>query len=260
MVTAGTYGFPVSQMFINSRSEQSYMQAETRDYARTLEKDGIVIIEDYLDENTCDELYEEISHEIKEGDYDVVEGGNHGYSYSDFVNWDGPVVNKRTGRDEGMLDVFNVDAAISEVRSFKTDEMINDVINRASSEEYSPDNINVYWNRSVTTTRDFHADTYSGKFKSFVYLTDVPNRSYGPFSYVKGSHTSSKVKTKASKFINKIKDKPLSDAVFYDKDDMIYCTAPKGTLIIANQAGYHRGHPQEEGKERMLLTTSYTPK
>jgi hypothetical protein len=158
-----------------------------------------------------------------------------------------------------MLDVFNVDMAVSEVKSFKTDETINKIINQATSEEYSPDNVNVYWNQSVTTTRDFHADTYGGKFKSFVYLTDVPDRSYGPFSYVKGSHKSSKLKAKVSGIVNKIKDNPSTDAVFYDEDDVIYCTAPKGTLIIANQAGYHQGHPQKEGKERMLLTTSYTP-
>jgi hypothetical protein len=234
------------------------MQTETQDYARTLEEDGIVIIEDYLDEDTCNDLYKEISHEIEEGDYDVVEGGDHGYGYSDFVDWDGPVVNKRTGRDDGMLDVFNVDSAVPEVESFKTDAMVNDIINRATSEQYSPDNLNVYWNRSVTTTRDFHADTYSGKFKSFVYLTDVSDRSYGPFSYVKGSHRSSKAKRKVSQLANKVKGNPSTEAVFYDENNVIYCTAPKGTLIIANQAGYHRGHPQEERSERMLMTTSYT--
>lgn len=235
------------------------MQVEPQNYATTLEEDGIVVIDDYLDEGTCEDLFKEISHEIEEGDYDVVEGGDYGYEYSDFANWDGPVVNKRTGRDDGMLDVFNVDMAVPEVSEFKADEMVNDIINRATSEEYSPDNVNVYWNRSATRTRDFHADTYSGKFKSFVYLTDVSDKSFGPFSYVKGSHESSKIKKKASMLVNKFNNKPPTDAVFYDEDDVIYCTASKGTLIIANQAGYHRGHPQEEGKERMLLTTSYTP-
>lgn len=62
------------------------MQAETQNYARTLEEDGIVIIGDYLNEDTCDDFYEEISHKIDEEDYDVVEGGDHGYTYSDFIN------------------------------------------------------------------------------------------------------------------------------------------------------------------------------
>jgi hypothetical protein len=234
------------------------MQAEAQSYAKTLAQDGVVIVENYLDDNTCDELYEEISDEIESGDIDVVQGGQD-YSYSDFVNWDGAVANERSGRDDGMMDVFNVDELVPEVREFKTDEEVQRIINGAVSEQYSPDNVNVYWNRSVTTTRDFHADTYGGKFKSFVYLTDVPDRSYGPFSYIRGSHQTSGLKIKVSKWINeKIKDNPSTDAVFYDEDDAVYCTTPKGTLIIANQAGYHKGHPQQEGRERMLMTTSYT--
>lgn len=235
------------------------MQAEVQSHAKTLAEDGVVIIEDYLDGETCDELYQKISGEIETGGIDVVRG-DHDYGYSDFVNWDGAVANERSGRDEGMMDVFNVDTLVPEVESFKTDEEVQWIINGAVSEQYSPDNVNVYWNRSVTTTRDFHADTYGGKFKSFVYLTDVPDRSYGPFSYIRGSHQTSGLKIKVSKWINeKLKGNPSTDAVFYDEDDAAYCTAPKGTLIIANQRGYHKGHPQEEGRERMLMTTSYTP-
>jgi hypothetical protein len=233
------------------------MQSGTEDYAKTLAEDGVVIIEDYLAEDVCDELFKDISKTIEEGDIDVVKGGD--YDYSELANWGGAVANKRTGRDDGMIDVFNIDERLPEVSSFKTDSKVNNIINKATSTVYSPDNVNVYWNQSVTATRDFHADTYSGKFKSFVYLTDVLDRAYGPFSYVKSSHQPSLAKRKVSSIVNKIKDKPSTDAVFYDDEDVTYCTAPKGTLIIANQEGYHRGHPQDEGKERMLMTTSYTP-
>lgn len=233
------------------------VQANTEDYAATLAEDGIVVVENYLDSTVCDELYQEISTSIESGDMDVVKGGQ--YSYDELVQWGGPVANERTGRDDGMIDVFNVDEAVPEVESFRNDTFVRDIINEASSESYTADNTNVYWNRSVTTTRGFHADTYSGKFKVFVYLTDVPDRSYGPFSYIKGSHDISKLKVLTSKLINKIRGKPSTNAVFYDEEDVIYCTAPKGTLIIADQSGYHRGQPQDTQKERMLMNTSYTP-
>jgi hypothetical protein len=55
-----------------------------------------------------------------------------------------------------------------------------------------------------------------------------------------------------------VRDEPGTNAVFYDDSDAVVCTASKGTLIVANQAGYHRGMPQERGRERMLATTSYT--
>jgi hypothetical protein len=179
--------------------------------------------------------------------------------YSELAKLGEPVVNKRSGeRDDGMLDVFNVDLAVSEVADFKNEKKIQRMISEAVGEQFTPDNVNVYVNKSVTDTRDFHADTYAGKFKSFVYLTDVLNESYGPFAYVKGSHDSSKIKQKVSKLTNKVRGNPDTDAVFYDESDVIKCTAPRGTLIIANQAGYHRGISQKQGRERMLLTTSYT--
>lgn len=233
------------------------MQSASEEHANSLERDGVVVIEDYLDADVCDTLYSEISEAIDGDGIDVVRGG--GYSYEELVNWGGPVAEERTGRDEGMIDVFNADELFPEVASFKTDRTVNEIVERAASSSYAPENVNVYWNRSVTDTRDFHADTYTGKFKSFLYLTDVPDRSYGPFGYVKGSHRASSLKVGVSKLLNSIRNRPPTDGVFYDEDAVVYYTAGKGTLIIANQAGYHRGHPQEAGKERMLMTTSYTP-
>jgi hypothetical protein len=228
-------------------------------YAEELQENGLVVVEDFIDEEKCDELYDEISTTIEDGDIDAVEGGEDDFDYEDLANWGGPVMKMRTGRDKGMIDVFNIDERIPAVGDFKTDKFVREIISESKSEDYSPDNVNVYWNRSVTGTRDFHADTYSGKFKSFVYLTDVPDRSYGPFSYVKRTHESSQIKQTVSGLVNRVKGDRYTDAVFYDESDVTYCTAPKGTLIIADQTGYHRGHPQEEGRERMLMTTSYTP-
>lgn len=157
-----------------------------------------------------------------------------------------------------MIDTFNIDKKIAKVAQFKNDSLIKNAINRAVPDDYSADNVNVYWNRSVINTRDFHTDNYSGKFKSFLYLTDVPSLSYGPFTYITGTHKTSQLKQTVSGMVNRLKRIKYTDAVFYDESNKKYCTASKGTLIIADQTGYHRGHPQEEGRERMLLTTSYT--
>lgn len=229
------------------------------EHSQTLHNEGLVIVEDFIDEEQCEELYNNISTTIENGDIDIVEGGEEDFDYSDLANWGGPVIKKRTGRDEGMIDVFNIDERISTVKDFKNDEFVRNIIGGSRSNQYSPDNVNVYWNRSVTGTRGFHADTYSGKFKSFVYLTDVPDRSYGPFTYVKGTHEPPQIKQTVSGMVNRVKGDRYTDAVFYDESNVTYCTAPKGTLIIADQTGYHRGYPQEPGRERMLMTTSYTP-
>jgi ectoine hydroxylase-related dioxygenase (phytanoyl-CoA dioxygenase family) len=231
--------------------------SEYGQYTKDLAENGIVVIQDFLDSQRCDDLYHEIRKKSESGDFEIADGGE---DYNDLATAGETVVLKRTGVDEGMWDIFNIDLSIPKCKDIKNNKTIRKIINRASSEEYSPDNINAYWNRSVTQTRDFHADTYAGKFKAFIYLTDVPDTSFGPFSYIPGSHGSSRLKGKSYKLINKIRGDRGTNALFYNKSDAVYCTAPKGTLIIADQTGYHRGHPQEEDKERMLITTSYTPR
>jgi hypothetical protein len=158
-----------------------------------------------------------------------------------------------------MIDIFNLEMEISSLQDIKDDEFIGKIINEATAQRFTPESFNVYYNRSVTNTRSFHADTYSGKFKAFIYLTDVPDESYGPTSYVPGSHKPSTLVRKFREIANKIRGKPSSDAIFTSKSDAKVVTGDKGTLIITNQVGLHRGIPQEEGKERMLINTQYTP-
>lgn len=232
-----------------------YSQGTVENYARTLADDGVVVVEDYLDSEECDRVREAVEQRLESG----LPEARPDEGYDDLVARGEPVVKRRSGeRDDGMLDVFNMAEAVPGLAEFKSDSFVAAIVDGATDEPYSPDNVNVYVNRSVTNTRDFHADTYAGKFKSFVYLTDVPERSYGPFSYIPGSHRKSDVTRRASGVVNRLKGDPQTDAVFYDDDDAEVFTAPKGTLIVANQAGYHRGIPQEEGYERMLATTTYT--
>jgi hypothetical protein len=161
-----------------------------------------------------------------------------------------------------MLDIFNIDESIPAVGEIRNDDFISDIINGASSGGFAPENINVYYNRSVTGTRGYHFDSYNSQYKAFVYLTDVSDESYGPYSYIKGSHKRSYPRRRIEGLINRLLDNKPTAAVpaFYDDDDIVTFTAPKGTLIISDQTGYHRGIPQEEGKKRMLISNSYTTK
>jgi hypothetical protein len=225
--------------------------------ANTLGREGVVSIDGYWSEDKCEEVRSSIQDSLDNNEYEVAADDA---SYYDLVNTDNAVLNKRSGkRDTGMIDIFNLDLEMPIVSEFKLDEDIKWVVNEAAGSEFSVDNVNAYVNSSVSETRGFHADTYRGKYKAFLYLTDVPNESYGPFSYVKGTHRRSRIKIKVEEFLNRLEGKKKTDARKFDQDDVVKYTAKKGTLIIANQAGYHRGWPQENGYERMLLTNSYTP-
>lgn len=235
------------------------MSIPTEKLAKQLQRDGVVTYEGFWEDDRCDRVREEIETLLENDELEVSDDND---SYEDLANAERPIVLDRSGggtADDGMLDIFNIDYAVDGVREYKTDSKILEIINKATEKSYSIDNANAYVNKSVTNTRDFHADTYSGKFKSFLYLTDVPNKSYGPFSYVKGSHDKSKIQQTVDSLINRVKGNRSTDARNINESEITKFTANKGTLIIANQAGYHRGWPQDEGYERMLLTNSFTP-
>lgn len=221
-----------------------------------LRENGITIVENYLDEETAESFYERITGSL---DSDEFARGDEYATYGEMANADEPVADRRTGTDEGMIDIFNMDTVVPDIEKIKSDPDINGIINMAAGREFTPTNINTYVRRSVTNPTWYHADSYS-KFKTFVYLTDVPDRTYGPYSYVEGSHNVSTVEKFGTVFLNRIKGQSgASHAIVPNPEEALHATAPKGTLIISNQAGYHRAHPQEEGRERVLLTTSYSP-
>ena len=226
-------------------------------HAHQLARDGVIIIENYLNPSQCDNLRGKIEEVVQSGQLKMDKGE---LDYRELASADESIISRRSGdRDAGMLDIFNMQLVIPELTEIKEDPHIEHIINQSTGAGYESENLNIYLNRSVKGTRDYHADTYSGKFKAFVYLTDVPDESYGPFSYVKQSQAPGRLKRKATAFVNRLRGLPHTNAVFYDRSNIVTCTAPRGTLIIANQAGLHRGMPQEQGKERMLISLSYTP-
>jgi len=232
-------------------------QGSKKDHCvKTLAEDGVVSIEGYLDPDICEEIRTKIQRALEQDEITVSDD----MDYQDKVHATEPVMNVRGGDfDQGMRDIYNADYIAPQLEEIKEDDFVHEIIENATGKSYTPLHINAYVNRSVTSTRPFHADTYGGLFKAFVYLTDVPNESYGPFAYIRGTHDPSFVKRKITGLVNKYNDNPSTDAVFFDEDNKEIFTAPKGTLIISDQSGYHQGMPQEEGRERFLVNTQYQP-
>jgi len=231
---------------------------EAEELADRLREEGVVSVEGYLEDDTCDKIREEVKQKIENDEFeeapddvDLMQASHTYLMDRSGGEWDW---------DNGMLDIFNIDETVPETRDIKHDEFISNIIKNADgSRNYTPENINIYYNRSVTETRGYHADSYEGQFKAFVYLTDVPDESYGPYSYIKHSHKKTKLRRKVEGVFNRARGTHPTNALSYDDEDVVKFTAPKGTLIISDQSGYHRGIPQEEGHERMLVSNSHTP-
>jgi hypothetical protein len=98
--------------------------------------------------------------------------------------------------------------------------------------------------------------------KMFVYLTDV-DEGAGPLTYAPGTHAQGTVKTAvASRWVRegatevRRSDDAQMDAVV-PKKSWITAIGPKGTIVLADTRGYHKGGLARE-RERILYTCMFT--
>lgn len=173
------------------------------------------------------------------------------------------VINKRMKSrdgDEGMIDLWNYDHKMSEETKAllgRVNKHTIDILREAYPDAgYELKTHNAYINKSVSETRGIHADSdfFPSRIKSFLYLTEIPDNSYGPFSYIKKSHTGAGLSYHRKYDIIE----PLTSE---DKENyQIYTGIEKGDVVIAAVSGGHRGLPQEQGKLRIAIVSSYDPK
>lgn len=92
----------------------------------------------------------------------------------------------------------------------------------------------------------FHQDKEFIKFiKIFIYLNDVEEDN-GPHSYISGSHKNYVDHVPENYlFSHRLSDEYLTNQ--YPKDDIISMTGKKGTIIIEDTSGFHKGVPVVKG-------------
>jgi hypothetical protein len=104
--------------------------------------------------------------------------------------------------------------------------------------------------------RDFND---SHLLKAFLYLSDVDERS-GPFEYVPGSQPGGShagIHPWAPMGVGRVSDKEL--AKFVSLEDVRTFTAPRGTLILCNTSGLHRGGFAESVPRVLAAVTFCSP-
>jgi len=224
-----------------------------------MREDGVSKHESFLDEGRTSVFCEDIEKFIQSYDvFNVPPDPNA--TYESLRNSKEVKINRRIATrdgDEGLIDVWNVDKVLSDT-SMESMEIIKEHVMKLMEESYGVKykffTHNLYINRGVRT-RGIHADShfFPSRVKSFLFLTDVPDESYGPFSFIKGSHTGPGLKYHRQYSIYE----PLNEDD-YSKYE-IFTGIKKGDLVTAAVAGAHRGLPQQEGKTRIALVSSFDP-
>ena len=153
-----------------------------------------------------------------------------------------------------MIDIFNVDRLLGKSgyiirKIFFKDWLIN--LLHKFNKPINPKNLNLYINHSITKTRGFHIDSNYRSIKGFVYLSDVNSLEDGPYCYVRGTHIDTLFKKVNNSVIG------LKEAPFVNPLKIVPVLGKKGTLILSDQSGIHRGIPQKQGSVRELLVMRY---
>jgi hypothetical protein len=157
-----------------------------------------------------------------------------------------------------MVDVFNADRLLdqtgSELRSYLESELVRAIIAQAGFDA-QPFNLNCYINDGVTRTRGFHVDSYGPRIKVFVYLTDVRSLDDGPYTFVLGSHVDSPYRTANQTLSVGLPNRTEAPIIAWS--NALPVLAARGTVVISDQSGFHRGLPQASSGSRAVAVLNF---
>lgn len=207
-----------------------------------LRENGLVVIENFFEVEKCELYQKEINDKIVEYKDKVWEDSTG----SDIRVWGGEDVSEK-------FKTYHSDNFLHQLCERYLETTIENLITLANRTDFKEGNLGSGggWHRD---------DAYHSQFKSIVYLSDV-NEKNGPFTYLLGTHKTDNLfdvglddKVKKydfrldENFIEKVKELGYKE---------VKCVAKKGTLILADTRGIHRGTPLLEGKRYTMFNYFY---
>lgn len=148
------------------------------------------------------------------------------------------------------------------LRNQDIQKLLADLSFVALAQEYlgarpSADILNMWWHTSFAHGPDseagqfFHFDMDRPKWlKIFIYLTDVTPQS-GPHAFVAGSHRTDGIpKSLLRKGYVRLSDDEVTSR--FEPNDILELTAPRGSVIVEDTRGLHKGKHVERGDRLML--------
>ena len=179
--------------------------------------------------------------------------------YGGCVKHPKPVVNFRSGPDDGLVDVFHPERLFPEgtegvdLADPEREGLVISLLQAALGKQMESKVRNIYVNDSVQQTRDFHVDGYATKAKSFVYLSDVETTGDGPYCYVLGTHRARPSWRRANRKFNEHARRRWDDFPLHGPRTRRVFLGRRGDLVLSLQYGAHRGLPQAVGRRRLVL-------
>ncbi len=168
-------------------------------------------------------------------------------------------INGNTAWATNQQDILSIE----EVQKIAFDENLLNLVGSFLGSEPILCQTNCWWSVANSTHRSnlstnaqlFHQDTEYLKFvKVFIYLTDV-NDNNGPHQYVQGTSKIAQSKLGEDyKPSNRVEDNKVAE--IFGVDNILTFTGKRGSVIIEDTFGLHKGTPVVEDS-RLLLQLEY---
>lgn len=213
---------------------------------------GFHVFDDLLNQDSCDKLIsglEKVSFHTKKSTKKI-----KGITKENLSK-----INGNTAWVTNQQDLIK----IGEVQKLAFDKNLLNLVSQFLGSEPVLCQTNCWWSVAKSTHRSnlsanaqlFHQDTEYLKFvKVFIYLTDVEENN-GPHQYVQGTSKIAQDKLgEGYKPSNRVGDEKVLD--LFGKENILTFKGKKGSVIIEDTFGLHKGTPVVEGS-RLLLQLEY---
>lgn len=214
---------------------------EVRAWISSVRYDGVCTIPNFYDPATCGRLRQEV--------LDVAE------------RYPGAVQIMSNGADRR---VFGAERAAEGIRAFAEEPRLlnaaRTTLGSDAANAFTLAGIIAYREGNRGSGEGWHRDSFFNQFKAIIYLTDV-TLDNGPFEYITRSHRVRQKFSDSDKYGISLKTTRIEDAnvrglIAAEPDRHRILTASKGTLVLVDTTGIHRGMPLIGG-ERYALTNYY---
>ncbi|MEM8668246.1 MAG: phytanoyl-CoA dioxygenase family protein [Planctomycetota bacterium] len=223
-----------------------------REVSQTLSQDGVCVLPQKLDLAVCDRIIESLS----DLSFRVKATGDRVNGYrSDTID----TIRGNTSWIVDQQDVLN----IPEVQQFASDPTILNLVQDYLGCVPIHDQANCWWTinhrtdqRSMKSDAQlYHQDKDFVRFvKVFVYLNDVDERN-GPHSFIRGSARDyEQYAPEGYRMMQRVEDGYLEGQ--YESDRFLTIQGDKGTVVLEDTSGFHKGTPVVEG-HRLMLQLEY---
>jgi Phytanoyl-CoA dioxygenase (PhyH) len=238
----------LARVMHNLRAPRVSVDPSVRDHVATLERDGLLVIPNFVSDSVVDELKQQ-AEEIWQREQSKVKVFQHGPNTLNVIPEDRVALRP-------ALDAFYSDARLPHL--FEAVEHRPSVFDRRAYraierlKQAGP-------LEAEDPETNLHSDIFFTTHKAWLYLTDV-TLECAPFVYVKGSHLLSR---KLLSYVYKESYQQNAGSrriTQHELDDLhleeTVLTCPRGTFAMANTFGFHRRMRGTPGNERLGLHVS----